>query len=323
MNGIRIPHGGNRLPVRTLAASCLLLGGCLAVGPDYAPPAAKAPPAWNAPVGGAVAAGPADALALGRWWSVFGDPVLSGLMQEAQRNNLDLRQAGARLRQARAQRRLAGAERLPTASAGASARRSSGSEKTGGGARATATSYGNTFDASWELDLFGGKRRGVEASEASLQASKEELRDVMVSLLAEVALNYVQYRSAQVRLSIVESNLTAQAETCQIAVWRQQASLVTQLDVDQARMILAQTRAELPALRTDLHQAEHQLAVLLGVAPGTLLPRLDAGAARIPVPSSRNEWHPLGYGYPIRRACHCFDQLSAELEAARRSVSTV
>jgi NodT family efflux transporter outer membrane factor (OMF) lipoprotein len=287
MNDIQTKVAGGRSWTWFAPLVCLLLGGCMTVGPDYTQPAVSTPTNWSVPTDGAVQTGPLDPLALGQWWIAFDDPILSDLMLGAQHNNLDLRQAEARLRQARAQRRLTGAERLPIASVGASARRSSGSEKMGSGSRATTTSYANTLDASWELDLFGGKRRAAESSEATLQASREALRDVMVSLLAEVALNYVQCRSAQVRLSIVESNLVAQTETYQIAVWRQQANLVTQLDVDQARMSLEQTRAELPTLRTSIQQSEHQLAILLGVAPGRLLKQLNAGAARIPTYSSR------------------------------------
>lgn len=258
----------------------------MSVGPDYTRPAANTPTNWNATVDGVVKNGPMDSLALARWWQVFDDPLLSGLMIRVQENNLDIKQAYARLRQARAQRRLAGAQQLPTASISASARRARGSEKTGSGSGATTTTYANSLDASWELDIFGGKRRATESSEASLQASREALRDVMVSLLAEVGLNYVQYRSAQVRLSIVDSNLVAQTKTYKIATWRQQASLVTQLDVDQARMILEQTRAELPTIRTSIQQSEHQIAILLGLTPGSLTEQLNAGAARIPTTSA-------------------------------------
>lgn len=272
----------NALRSMTLAAvpglAALLLGGCLTVGPDYRKPEVSTPTNWASRVEGAVSAGRLDPGALGQWWRVFGDPVLTDLVARAERNNLDVKQAGARLRQARAQRGLADADRLPTASASASARRT----RTGGETGGSATTYAGGFDASWELDLFGGKRRAAESAEASLEASRESLRDVTVSLLAEVALNYVQVRSCQARLAIVGANLATQAETTDIARWRQQANLVTQVDVDQARMSLEQTRASLPAIRTSLDQAEHQLAVLLGEAPGSLAARLEAGPAAVP-----------------------------------------
>jgi len=222
-----------------------------------------------------------DPARLGQWWCVFEDPILTDLLEMAHRKNLDVKQAEARLRKTRAQRKLAGTDRMPTMSVSASANRSSSGEETGeGGARSI---YANRLDASWELDLFGGKRRAAESAEASVQASQEALRDVMVSLLAEVALNYVQYRSCQCRLEIVATNITAQTETYELACWRQQANLVTQLDVDQARVSLEQTRAESPLLLTSLDQAEHQLATLLGEAPGSVKLRLDAGPASVPV----------------------------------------
>jgi NodT family efflux transporter outer membrane factor (OMF) lipoprotein len=253
----------------------------MTVGPDYRQPDIATPTNWSSTATGAVRAGPLDPEALSRWWDVFGDPVLSNLLDNARRNNLDLKQAEARLRQARAQRRLAEADRLPTVAVDASASRIKGSEETGSGA--TRSSYASTLDASWEADLFGGKRRAAESAEASLQASQEERHDVLVSLLAEVALNYVQVRSSQVRLAIVSTNLAAQTETYDITRWRQQANLVTQLDVDQAKVSLEQTRAALPALRTSLDQAGHQLAVLLGEAPGSLAACLETSAPAVPV----------------------------------------
>lgn len=270
--------------VRSMALAtvpCLasfLLGGCLTVGPDYRKPEVPTPTNWASRVEGAVSNGILDPGELGQWWSVFGDPLLTDLVARAERNNLDIRQAEARLRQARAQRGLADADRLPTASASASARRISTGGQTGG----SATTYAAGFDASWELDLFGGKRRAAESAEASLQASRESLRDVTVTLLAEVALNYVQVRSCQARLAIVGTNLATQVETYDITRWRHQANLVTQVDVDQARMSLEQTRAALPVIRTSLDQAEHQLAVLLGEAPGSLAAQLEAGPTAVP-----------------------------------------
>lgn len=258
----------------------------MTAGPDYKPPAVAAPSSWKATANGAITNGPLDPAALSQWWCVFGDPVLTNLVAAAQLNNPDVKQAEARLRKARAQRLLAGAEEWPTVSVGATGNRSRSSGKMGAGAGATRSSYADSLDASWELDFFGGRRRAVESADASWQASREALRDTLVSLLAEVALDYVQYRSLQVRLGIVEANLAAQTETYDITRWRQQANLVTQLDVDQARMNLEQTRSELPALRASLDQSEHQLAVLLGVSPGSLKAQLDAGASSVPVAAS-------------------------------------
>lgn len=287
MNDRQTRVAGGLLRTWSAPLVCMLLGGCMTVGPDYARPVVNTPTSWSETVDGVARGDSLDSMALGHWWYILGDAVLNDLMNRAQQNNLDLKQAEARLRQARAQRRLTGSERLPKASMGATVSRSRGSEQMGAGSSETMTTYAHSLDASWEPDLFGGKRRAVESAEASFQASQEALRDVMVSLLAEVGLNYVQYRLAQVRLGIVESNLAVQTETYNLTVWRQQANLVSQLDVDQARVILEQTRAELPTLRTTLRQTEHQLAVLLGVAPGSLTSQLNAGAARIPAARSQ------------------------------------
>ncbi len=130
--------------------------------------------------------------------------------------------------------------------------------------------YSTGLDAAWELDLFGGKRRAVEATQADLEASEESLGSVLVSLAGEVALNYVDVRSFQARLAIAEANRDAQAETYQIAQWRFEAGLTTQLDVEQAKLNLEQTRSQIPTLQVGLEEAKNRLAVLLGKHPGTL-----------------------------------------------------
>lgn len=265
-----------------MAISMLLvtvLNGCMTVGPAYQAPSALSDSQWNAGTGKLVTTNNADAL-LTEWWSVLDDPMLTGLIRQAKDGNLDLRQAEARLREARAQRGLAKADLAPTVSANGSARRSTSSREMSNGD--TSDSYAMSLDASWELDFFGKKRRSLESSEAAYQASQEEVRDVQVSLLAEVALNYVEVRSYQARLSITETNLAAQVETYDLTRWRWEAGLTTQLDVEQARSSMEQTRAELPSLRTSLEQAQNQLAVLLGQRPGGLR-ELLAQAAPVPV----------------------------------------
>ena len=139
------------------------------------------------------------------------------------------------------------------------------------------------MDASWELDLFGGKRRSLESATATWQAAEESLRDVQVSLLAEVALNYVEVRSGQELLTITESNVNTRSETHDIVRWRHEAGLTTQLDVEQARLSLEQARAQLPTLRTNLEQAKHRLALLLGQPPGAL-PQTLAEPRPVPTP---------------------------------------
>jgi NodT family efflux transporter outer membrane factor (OMF) lipoprotein len=270
------------IPVRTkrcLCALCLLacfgLGGCIAVGPDYQPPATTVPAAWSG-------ADPADASEgqaartgnLCCWWRELNDEVLNGLVTDALAANLDLATARAQLREARAQRTLAGAQLGPSVDVSTSASRSQSSKETGGGGQRELFSAG--FDASWEADIFGGLRRSVEAAQADLEAGVESLRDTQVSLVAEVVLNYVELRTAERRVAVTEANIAALEETLQLTRWRLQAGLVSQLDVAQARTELESTRANLPALRTTVTEARNRLAVLLSRAPGELAARLTA-----------------------------------------------
>jgi len=276
----------------------LLLAGC-AVGPDYRAPETSAPATWHSEMQGGLKAVSPETARLARWWTTLNDPQLSRLIEAAVVNNLDLKLAQARLREARARRGISAADRFPTLSAGAGAGRSRSSEEPGLGAAAdqTSESWSAQFDAAWELDLFGAKRRALEAAEASLEATQEDLRDVQVSLLAEVALNYIEVESYYARLAIAQKNLAAQDEAWQIARWRREAGLTTQLDEDQARFNLEQTRAELPTLQTGLEQARNRLAVLLGRKPGelaelkgaTAIPRIPAEVAvGIPAETLRN-----------------------------------
>ena len=256
------------------------LAGCMTVGPNYVAPEPGAPTAWQADPAPGVSATTEEPKDLARWWTTLEDPVLNQLAEKAVAGNLNLKQARARLREARARRGQARADWFPRLDANAAVNRVRGSEETGTGA--TTTLYSTGFDASWELDVFGGTRRAVEAATAGVQASEEDLRDVLVSLLSEVALNYVEVRTNQARLVIAEQNLDAQRETYDIARWRFEAGLVTELDVEQARYNLEQTRAQIPTLQTAIHQAQNRLAVLLGDMPGALDDRL-APPASIPV----------------------------------------
>jgi NodT family efflux transporter outer membrane factor (OMF) lipoprotein len=132
----------------------------------------------------------------------------------------------------------------------------------------TTTLYRTGFDATWELNIFGGLRRSVEAAEADLQASREDLRDVLVSLLGEVASNYVEVRTLQSQLAAAEANILAQSDTYRLAVWRQEAGLSDQLAVQQARYNLESTQSKIPIIRTSLEETMNRIAVLLGEQPG-------------------------------------------------------
>jgi NodT family efflux transporter outer membrane factor (OMF) lipoprotein len=254
-----------------MAAAVLV--GCAAVGPDYVAPDPAAPAAWRAESDPGITATDKEPDDLARWWATLGDPVLTQLVDQAVAGNLDLRQAQARMREARARRRQAGADRFPSLTGNASVNRVHSSEEAGSGA--TTTLYSAGFDASWELDVFGGARRAAESATASEQASEEDLRDVLVSLLSEVALNYVELRTGQTGLAIAEQNRDAQQETYDIARWRFEAGLVTELDVEQARYNLEQTKAQIPRLQAAISEAQNRLAVLLGGMPGALNSALE------------------------------------------------
>lgn len=253
---------------RTLSLSALLvLNGCSLlpmVGPDYQLPSFSLPALWSTPV--APAALPASELA--GWWRQLDDPLLNRLIDEALTGSVDLKLAQARLQQARAGREQAVSGLFPslTASTGAS-RNKNATAISGLPAR---TLYDAGFDAAWEIDLFGATRRGVEAATAELAASQASLNNVRVSLLAEVAQNYVELRAYQHRLAIARDNLASQTETVQITEWRNQAGLVASSDVEQARTSREQTRASIPDLEIGLAAAENRLAVLLGRNPGAL-----------------------------------------------------
>lgn len=278
---MNIPSMNMGRAILPLFAGLLCAGGCMTVGPDYQKPETKTPAAWSAELNDGLTAAPPAAETLSRWWSRLNDPILSDLMEQARTNNLDVRQAEARLREARARRGAAKADLFPTVEASGSAARNRSSEMNGEGS--TSDLFKNGLDASWELDLFGKNRRALEAANATLQASQEDLADVIVSLFAEVALSYVDVREYQLRLSLTESNIAARVETHDIARWRREAGLTTQLDVEQARLSLEQARADIPALKTSLEEAKHRLAVLLGQTPGALKDVL-AEPKPIPVP---------------------------------------
>ncbi len=258
-----------------------LLVGCAAVGPDYVPPEVSTPKDWNAPLSGGLKGESADPRTLAAWWSTFHDPVLTTLINRAVAGNLDLRQAQARVREARARRGIAGAKSFPTINSRGAVIKNRTSEAIGGGTENDLYIAG--FDAAWELDVFGGVRRSVEAAGAALQASEEGLHDVMVSLLAEVALNYVEVRSYQTRLTIAEANRTAQEQTYAMTLTRSETGLTSSLDVEQARYNLEETRSQIPLIQTGLEQAKNRLAVLLGEKPGFLEEEL-AERKDIPTP---------------------------------------
>jgi multidrug efflux system outer membrane protein len=249
----------------------LFLAACT-VGPDYqgpVPASLSVPDAYVGP--GARPAAPADLL---RWWERFDDPLLARLIEEASAGNLDLRVATARLAQAREALVQARAGLLPDVGASASVGRDLGA-----GRDRTTFSVGG--DAAWQIDLFGGIRRSIEAAGAEAEGAYYDREAVRVALAAEVASNYIAARLAQTRLAIARDTLAIADDNLQIAQWRVQAGLASSIDAEQARAARAQTAASIPTLETNFSSAAYRLAVLTGRPPGALL---DTLAATAPIP---------------------------------------
>lgn len=198
----------------------------------------------------------------------MGDPLLSQLIEQAVASNLNLKQARARVREARARRGISRAALLPSVDAGGAVSKSRNSESSIYTSSGEVELYQAGFDAGWEIDIFGGLRRSVEAAQAELEASQAELRDVLVSLMAEVARNYVEVRTYQTRLRVAEANLYAQEKTFELIRARFHAGLSNELASQQARYNLEDTRSRIPTLRSGLAEAKNRLAILLGLAPG-------------------------------------------------------
>jgi len=252
--------------LKIMAASALVfLVGCASVGPDYHAVKPATPQ-----LQGLDAAQESSAAFQAAWWKQFNDPTLDALIQHAAANNLDLRIAVARLHESRALLSGAKSDRLPTIGTGIDYTRSRGQQPGFGTQRQTVTTYQAGFDASWELDIFGGVRRSVEASSADLGASEAALRDAQVSLLAEVARNYFELRGSQLRLDIARRDIDNQRQTVHLTEVRLQAGTGAEQDVASAKAQLSAVQAQLPVLQTQADASTYHLAVLLGERPGEL-----------------------------------------------------
>lgn len=252
------------LKIAALSAA-MILAGCASVGPDYH--AAKiATPQLQ----GLDAAQETSAQFQADWWKQFNDPTLDALIRRAAANNLDLRIAVARLHEARALLGGARSDRWPTIDSAASYTRNRAQLPGFTETPITTTTYQAGFDASWELDLFGGVRRSVEAAGADLGASEAALRGAQVSLLAEVARNYFELRGNQLRLDIARRDIGNQRDTLRLTESRLQLGAGSAQDVASAKARLAAVQAQLPLLQTQASAGEYRLAVLLGARPGEL-----------------------------------------------------
>ena len=273
-----------------LALLAFLAGGCAnlpSVGPDYHAPETKAPPHWAEPLAGGETNA---AAATAAWWKNFHDAELDSLISRAAQSNLNLKIAQARVREARAHYRMTSADYWPTVDAAGSYARQQQSQNQPvlGSFSVPSSAFENNvyqagFDASWEIDVFGGTRRATESARAQVAAAKFGEREVLVTLLGEVARNYVEARGYQRRLEIARYNIRAQEQSLAIVQNRFTNGLTSDLDVQQANTVLATTRAVVPQLETALAASIHRLGVLLGQPPESLETELATVA---PIPAA-------------------------------------
>ena len=284
-----------RIRATAVAISLFLFTGC-AVGPKYKRPQVPMPEQWTVASarGTSAKAAPTD-----KWWASFQDPKLNSLIERAAERNLDLKLALERVEEARAARGFSRSGYFPSVEANASATRLRGGINQGV-VRAVPSSgdtngrpslispfetsvFQGNLSASWELDIFGGIRRGVQAATADVAAAEENRRDVLVILLGDVGRVYAQLRGFQRRLEIAEKNITTQQDTLDLTAARAKAGLATELDVARAAAQLESTKAVVPTLLSGIEVSIHRLSVLLGEEPGALRSELETTS---PIPSA-------------------------------------
>jgi NodT family efflux transporter outer membrane factor (OMF) lipoprotein len=263
---------------------------------------------------------------LADWWKTYNDPELQWLIERAMKSNLDVRLAKAKLAESRA---TAGYTRnsleLPTVNTDASYTRSRTSldnpqiPKLGGNDTLIPTTYGvyqAYFDASYEIDIFGGVRNQVKAARADAAASADDLRNTLVSTLAEVARDYIQLRQYQAQLKVAQDNEASQKDTLKITKVRYKAGLVSDLDVANASANVAETQSSIPTLQKNISQEIHAIAVLLGQNPENLTSELSPAAA---LPEAKSEI-PAGMSSDLLRRRPDIREAEKNVEAASARV---
>ena len=293
---------------RSALAPCvvtLALAGCT-LGPDFVKPASPAPDDWTTwHAGDASLQVPVGAEGLRPdWWRTFGDPVLDRLEQRAFEASPDLQTAALHFAQARVQRSIVAGQRGPDLNLNGAVTRQRQSENGAGsrviraiaGDRAEPfillvsepfTLYQAGFDASWELDLWGGVRRSIEAADADVEAQAALLDTARLSLASEVARNYFELRTAQEQIRLTREDIDALQQRLDVSQARVRAGVVDHVDLDRQSAELAAIRAQLPPLLADEGASANRIALLLGEHPGALAPQLQAAAegaseARLP-----------------------------------------
>lgn len=296
MNDFRFPRlltGLTTLSAIAAAAAMLMLSGCTTVGPDYADPPAVAAEALaqgrfarDDGVHDDAAASPLRS----RWWSALNDPVLDALIDEALSQSPTLQAAEARLRAARA---ALGAQEAADRPKGSATALGAGVWQGPGTDHETSLHlYSVGFDATWEVDLFGGTRRAVESASASAQAVQADLADAQVSLTAEVASTYVGLRAQQRRQALLRGTADDEAQALALVRQRRDQGVSSADDVEQRAQQAEATQASLADLAAQIAASLDRLALLTGQAPGALDARL------MPPASSASSMSTAGVAWP-------------------------
>jgi len=236
--------------------------GCVAVGPDYRAPVINTPPAWNSKAS-TVAPNLAD------WWKNLRDPILDQLIADGIEGSPNVAIAKAKVRQARASYASAGGTLYPSVDGKGSFTRSGG----GGSAATSTSSFG--LDPAWDIDLFGANRRGVEAAYYAKESASEQLRAALVSLIGDIATNYVQLRGAQAQIAIAERNASSQRRTVALTRTQLEAGNISQVDLLSAQTQADTTEAGIPSLRISYASSLNKLSTLTGRSSLALAAILD------------------------------------------------
>lgn len=277
-------HLSNSCRYLTMAGITFLilqLGGCAAVGPNYRPEPPAHPAGWST----TESTHYAQEQELAHWWRLFNDPVLNQLVDSALLHNQDLAIARQRLLQARAERERSAGLLEPEINAGAETTTAQWSTKLDNAPTpARSKTYRLGLEASWEIDVFGGRRRSLEAADAQVQAVENDGRTILVSLLAELADDYAALRTTQQRMSIAQDNLAALTTAERLAVKAYSHGLGTAAEVAQARAEREINQARVPEFAGEAERLMHAIGVLIGDFPATQRGMLNRQEAALTVP---------------------------------------
>jgi NodT family efflux transporter outer membrane factor (OMF) lipoprotein len=294
----------------------MFMSGCIKMGPDFTEIEAPISENW---LQAEHAKLDSEQESLEDWWTVFNDPVLDAFVEDANKQNLGLQVAGLRVLEARAQLGIATGTLYPQVQQVNAGVSTVGASKHAANTAAGDLNYksaNTSLDAGWELDFWGKFRRGVEAADAGYLAAIADYENISVTLAAEVARAYILIRTLEERIALAEESAAIQKRSLEIAENRFEGGLVTELDVQQARSLLANTQASIPRFKVEYQRVMHALSVLLGKTPSDLSARLDSDNVGFGVPVVPQK---VAVGVPAELLRRRPDVRRAELQAAAQS----